>query len=207
MPDVISFGLAALLLALLPGPDNLYVLTESLSKGPRRGVYLTSGLVSGVLVHATLVASGLALLIKTEPLVFQVLQYLGAAYLAYLAFLAYREPPGQNTAQHEPAEALGKVRWGPAWRRGFLMNVLNPKVSLFFLAFLPQFIAPELAHAEVWIFGLALVFMLVSFVVFSVFALLSGRAALWIDHPRFWQVTKWLKVMVLIVLALGLLLF
>lgn len=207
MPDLLSFCLAALLLIFLPGPDNLYVLTESLSKGPRRGIYLSSGLVSGVLLHAALVASGLALLLRTEPILFSLLRYAGAFYLLYLAYLAWHEAPGEAPQAGVGTTRAEQVRWAPSWRRGLLMNILNPKVSLFFLAFLPQFIAPDLPQAELWIFALALLFMALSFLVFAAMALLAGSAARWVNHPHFWQWTKWLKVVVLIVLALALLLF
>jgi threonine/homoserine/homoserine lactone efflux protein len=197
---IIWFILATLTLAFMPGPDNIYVLTESIAKGPRQGIFITLGLMSGVIVHTTLVATGLSVLVFSNPIGFMVVQYAGAAYLFYLAYQAVKEEQQQvvlsTQGEASPASALLK--------RGFTMNVLNPKVSVFFIAFLPQFVAQDGWPPFVQMIVLGGLFALTSFFVFAGIAMVSGRSARMVQSPVFWSATKWIKVVVL--LALGLLL-
>ncbi len=134
----LAFFAVALLLALTPGPDNLFVLMLSASQGRRAGVWVILGLCTGLIVHTAAVALGLAALFAASSTAFSVLKYLGAAYLAYLAWQAYRAPVGttaDGTMSPTPALQL--------YGRGIVMNLTNPKVVLFFLAFLPQFVDPK----------------------------------------------------------------
>ena len=142
-PEVLlTFFAASLLLGIAPGPDNIFVLTQSAVYGVRAGLATTLGLVTGLCVHTTAVALGVAALFQTSPLAFAILKYVGAAYLLYLAWLSFRAgallthaPDGGRTAF---------PGYGVLYRRGIVMNVTNPKVTLFFLAFLPQFCNPAL---------------------------------------------------------------
>jgi len=195
---LIQFAFATLLLAATPGPDNVYVLTESVSKGWRQGVGITSGLMSGVIVHTTLVATGVSLIVLQNDLLFTIIKYLGSSYLLFLAYGAWKEQPLEvvvgKQADTEPFITI--------FKRGFIMNVLNPKVSIFFIALLPQFVSTSGWSPMYQMMVLGLIFMLVSFIVFSGIALISGRAARMIKHPSFWTTTKWIKVLLLTTLAI-----
>lgn len=134
----LAFSAVALLLALTPGPDNLFVLMLSASQGRRAGIWVILGLCTGLVFHTTAIALGLAALFAASTTAFTVLKYIGAAYLAYLAWQAYRAPVGtalSGEMQPTPARQL--------FVRGIVMNLTNPKVVLFFLAFLPQFVDPK----------------------------------------------------------------
>jgi len=163
--------IACVVLTLAPGPDNILVVSLGLARGRRAAVLAAWGMVSGVLVHTTAAALGISAILATSELAFRVIQYAGAAYLAYLAWRVIRERGGGPIAAADQAP-VGS--WA-LYRRGFLMNVLNPKVALFFLAFLPQFIDRD--HTmPVWLqmVLLGFVFMAQAFVIFTVFGLFAG---------------------------------
>ncbi|NQV52624.1 MAG: LysE family translocator [Flavobacteriales bacterium] len=199
---ILGFILATAALAFMPGPDNIYVLTESISKGVKQGVAITTGLISGVIVHTTLVATGLSLLVFSNDLAYDIMKYAGTAYLLYMAFGAVKEAPLDVNVdvkgQLEPFPRL--------FKRGFLMNVLNPKVTLFFIVLLPQFVSSDGWSPMYQMFVLGGIFMAVSLLIFSSIAVVSGYSASLIKHPLFWVITKWVKVMVLLALATFLLL-
>lgn len=195
---ILQFAFATLLLAASPGPDNIYVLTESVSKGWRQGVGITAGLMSGVIIHTTFVATGISLIVLNSEIAFSIIKYLGSGYLLYLAYGAYNEQPMEvvvgKQAEAEPFMTV--------FKRGFIMNVLNPKVSIFFIALLPQFVSDDGVSPMFQMMVLGFVFMLVSFVIFSGIALISGRAATMVKHKSFWTTTKWIKVVLLSSLAI-----
>jgi threonine/homoserine/homoserine lactone efflux protein len=193
-----AFTLASFALAWMPGPDNIYVLTESLSRGVKQGIGITSGLVSGVVVHTTLVATGLSLLVFRYPSLYWAMKLLGTAYLLYMAYGAWREAPMQ-IEQGEPGKAEPFLT---VFQRGFLMNVLNPKVSLFFIVLLPQFVSANGWSPMAQMMVLGVTFMVTAFIVFSGIALVSGVSASLVESPAFWMATRWIKVLVLIALAL-----
>ena len=166
---IFAFTLASVLLAFAPGPDNLFVLTQSALKGVKAGIYVTFGLATGLIVHTAAVVLGLAALIQVSVVAFTVLKLVGAAYLLYLAWGAFRAKP-EIAVDGEDAGLSGFQYY----RRGIIMNVTNPKVSIFFLAFLPQFVDPASGNITIQMLTLAFVFFLVTIVVFSLFALLSG---------------------------------
>ncbi|MDI9848024.1 LysE family translocator [Rhodoblastus sp. 17X3] len=173
-----AFAAASLLLALAPGPDNLFVLALAASRGARAGLMTTLGLCAGLVVHTTAVALGVAAFLAASPAAFAGLKIAGAAYLAYLAFRAFRaEPTGLSAAT---AEKPGAYFW-----RGVVMNVSNPKVALFFLAFLPQFVAPAEGSMAGQIFLLGLIFQLCAFIVFALISFGAGKIGLWLRRsPR-----------------------
>ncbi|RCX11659.1 LysE family translocator [Extensimonas vulgaris] len=182
------FGVAVLL-ALTPGPDNLFVLLQSAQRGWRAGMAVVLGLCMGLVVHTAAVALGLAALFAASPTAFTVLKFCGAAYLAWLAWQALRAPAGaaQDSAhagdaarggqgpaaapQAELAAVPGLVRMVG---RGMLMNLTNPKVLIFFLAFLPQFTDPARGSVAAQTMVLGLVFMLATLLVFGAIACFSG---------------------------------
>ncbi|PXY01378.1 LysE family translocator [Marinifilum breve] len=196
---ILSFLTASVVLSIMPGPDNIFVLTESVSSGQRTGLAISLGLSLGVLVHTSAAALGLSIIIQQSALVFTVIKYLGAAYLFYLAISALRskDDGNQNESmkQEVPRGAFKLVR------KGFLMNVLNPKVSLFFIAFLPQFISKSDIHVSMQMIVLGIVFMLQALLVFSLIAILSGRLNRYLNSQKFWKITQWSKFGVLSVLA------
>ena len=203
LTTIVSFSLASFFMALMPGPDNIYVITESIAKGSRNGILLSFGLNSGVLVHTFAAATGLSLILLQSAFAFQVIQYLGALYILYMAYGAFREKPiALNDANSSQNTGNFKV-----YRTGFLMNVLNPKVSLFFIAFLPQFVEQESrmgAPYQMMVFGF--IFMVLGFLTFSAFAILAAQLRKPLSSPIFWVSIKWIKVIVLIALS-GYLLF
>lgn len=170
------FGLSVLL-ALTPGPDNLFVLLQSAQRGWRAGMAVVVGLCAGLVVHTAAVALGLAAVFAASALAFTVLKVCGAAYLAYLAWQALRAPAAgaQPTASAPAGMALQS---GPGLARmagrGMVMNLTNPKVLVFFLAFLPQFANPAHGSVAVQLMLLGVVFMLATLLVFGAIACFSG---------------------------------
>lgn len=147
MPDaqhLMLFVLAGLLLNLTPGPDVLYIVTSALRSGARAGVVAGLGITAGCFVHVFAAAVGVGALIAASATAFTMLKWLGAAYLLWVGarlLLGRAAPPSadlQALARTQPQSSLAAV-----FRGGFLTNVLNPKVAIFFLAFVPQFIAPD----------------------------------------------------------------
>ncbi len=197
---LMTFCGASVLLTIMPGPDNLFVLTESVTKGARNGIALSTGLASGVLVHTILAATGLSIILQNSDVVFQVVKYFGVAYLLYLAFMATKEKP--QTINLDGKVDQEDFSFWKLSRTGFLMNILNPKVTLFFVAFLPQFVAKTGFSPTLQMLIMGLIFMLQAWLLFSLLALLSGQLSTYLNHPRFWTVTKWTKVLVLALLGI-----
>lgn len=165
----VSFFGIALLLALTPGPDNLFVLMQSALWGRVSGMLVVLGLCTGLIGHTAAVAVGLAAVFATSQTAFTILKLAGAAYLVYLAWGAFRAQGG-ITAQAKPA----RQSKGQLYRRGIVMNLTNPKVTLFFLAFLPQFTAPARGSVALQILALGGLFMAATLLVFGTIALFSG---------------------------------
>ena len=172
LDTVLTFFVTALMLALAPGPDIIFVLTQSALYGMRAGVATTLGLISGLCFHTTIVAVGVAGIFMTSPLAFTLLTVVGAAYLLYLAWLSFRA--GASMAHLQESRFLGY--WG-LYRRGVIMNITNPKVTLFFLAFLPQFADPARGGLTAQIIALGALFQLATLLVFGCVSLLAGRVA------------------------------
>lgn len=166
---LLAFITASTLLAFAPGPDNIFVLTQSAMSGPRAGIFITLGLCTGLIVHTLAVAAGVAALFQVSTVAFTALKMIGAAYLLYLAWGAFR-------AGTQEIDAEGETRLSSSayYRRGIIMNITNPKVAIFFLAFLPQFTQADTANVSVQVFILGAVFMAVSLICFSMIAILSG---------------------------------
>ena len=169
-PEVaLSFFGVAVLLALAPGPDNLFVLMQSAMWGRGSGMFVVLGLCTGLIGHTVAVAIGLAAVFATSEAAFTMLKLAGALYLLYLAWQAFRFK-GMDSAGARPA-ALGA---GQLYRRGIIMNLTNPKVSLFFLAFLPQFTSPARGSVALQTLSLGGLFMLSTLLVFGLLAWFSG---------------------------------
>ena len=164
-----AFFLASLVLGLAPGPDNIFVLTQSALYGARAGLLTTLGLLTGLCCHTLVVALGLAALLQNSPVAFTVLKIAGAIYLLYLARGAFR-----SGAAHANVQRAVFPGYGPLYLRGVLMNLTNPKVSLFCLAFLPQFADPARGDLALQIVVLGCVLVVSTLLVFSAVALLGG---------------------------------
>ncbi|MEN8139420.1 MAG: LysE family translocator [Bacteroidota bacterium] len=196
---ILSFIGASMLLTFMPGPDNIFVLTESITKGHKHGIAISLGLVSGVMVHTLAAATGLSIILKQSDYAFQIVKYLGAAYLLYLAYMAYKEKKPEVEIGGEVDNAEFNL-W-KLMRKGFFMNVLNPKVSLFFIAFLPQFISKSGFNITLQMFILGLIFMIQAILIFTLISTLSGKFSSYLNSEKFWKYTKWGKVSVLVALG------
>jgi threonine/homoserine/homoserine lactone efflux protein len=172
VPDpshLLLFVGAALLLLVVPGPSVLYIVTQSVSHGRRAGMTSVAGITTGTLVHIVAATVGLSALLASSSLAFDVVKYLGAGYLIVVGI---RRLAGLERAR-EP-EARGTKDRVRLFRQGIVVNVLNPKTALFFLAFLPQFVEPDRGAAWVQILLLGLLFALLGFCSDGVWALVAG---------------------------------
>ncbi|MDZ7644864.1 MAG: LysE family translocator [Woeseiaceae bacterium] len=170
-----AFFLVSVLLALSPGPDNLFVLTQSAMAGPRAGLAVTGGLCTGLVVHTSAVALGVAVLFRTSAIAFAALKFAGAAYLLYLAWLAFTAGRREKATNSRPPAEFRRL-----YLRGIIMNVTNPKVSIFFLAFLPQFADPARGALVPQIMLLGALFAVATVLVFGSIALFAGSIGDWL---------------------------
>lgn len=158
------FGIA-LLLGLTPGPDNVFVLMQSALRGRRAGLFVVLGLCTGLVVHTLAVAVGLAAVFAASEHAFVVLKVVGAAYLAWLAWQAFNA----GVSEEEAHSGQARSPWA-MYGRGVLMNLTNPKVVIFFLAFLPQFVEPDRGPVGVQLVWLGLLFIAATLLSFSAIA-------------------------------------
>ncbi|HEV7367638.1 LysE family translocator [Arenibaculum sp.] len=153
---------AAVALNVAPGPDAVYILTRTVAHGRRVGIASSLGVCSGAFIHVLAAAFGLSAILATSATAFMVVKYVGAAYLVYLGWKALRSP-GVAFAPAGAAEDRRVTPWS-AYRQGVAIDVLNPKVAIFFMAFLPQFVDPALGHAAAQTVLLGLIVILVAIV-------------------------------------------
>jgi threonine/homoserine/homoserine lactone efflux protein len=182
MPDLHTLALfisAGLALNLTPGPDMLYVATRSTGEGRAAGLVSALGIATGCLFHISALALGLSAVLATVPALYDAVRYMGAAYLCYLGLRALLSPSQLDLAGLEPK------RLGAIFRQGVLTNVLNPKVALFFLALLPQFVDPARGSPAQQIILLGLIFNTTGTIVNALVAIGASRATTWIrSKPR-----------------------
>ena len=196
---LISFSIASFLLALAPGPDNFFVLTFSAKYGKTLGLFTVLGLVSGCLVHTTLVAFGVSALIINNDFLFSLLMYVGALYLLFIAFKVYKS----DNSIKELDQADNQIGKFKVFVNGFLMNILNPKVLAFFLAFFPTFIFSESINPLIQFYILGGIFMIITLIVFSSIAIFSSLIYRNFKKYRFYtDLLKWLNIIVLISIAI-----
>lgn len=201
----IEFLFVSFCLALLPGPDILFVLAQSVTRGFRPAFAVSLGLFSGLFVHTAAVALGVAALVAASPVLFKVIKILGALYLVFLGISALRATPAP--AAGTPIEnAQEPFAFGKFYRRGIIMNLLNPKVIIFFLSFLPGFVPAGSQHIGWQLVELGLGFALVSLVVFGLVSVFGGwlnkrfhivrysvsRPFAWITALLFWGIAGWI---------------
>ena len=163
---LLAFISASVILCFVPGPDNIFVLTQSAIRGWRVGFITTLGLCSGLVVHTVLVALGVAVIFQTSSLAFQGLKIIGACYLVILAFKSIRSEKFDLNSTKNPKESY--------YITGVVMNLTNPKVAIFFLVFLPQFVVAGITNVSTQMLLLGFVFILCTLCVFSFIAYLSS---------------------------------
>ena len=200
---LLSFILATSALAISPGPDNIYVLMQSLVNGKKYGIATVCGLITGCLVHTTLVAFGVSAIIKQNDSLFFIIKLFGALYLLYLAFNVYKSDAELSLNSNN----IPKKSTTQLFKQGFIMNVLNPKVSIFFLAFFPGFLFSTTLNTITQFYVLGFIFMIVSFIIFSMIAVLSGLISEYIKkHKNVGFILKWLQIIVFVGIAIFILL-
>ncbi len=195
--QIILFLTASMLLTISPGPDIVYVLVQSMANGKKAGIITSLGLVSGIMVHTTLVAFGVSAIIKESDTIFMLIKIFGALYLFFLAYKVFRSGKGFSLNSEEvPINNNNNNR---LFMRGFIMNVLNPKVTIFFLAFFPGFLwAPE-GDTVFQFYTLGLLFMLQAFIIFGLVALLAGNISGFLkNHLSSGIVLKWVQIVVFV---------
>ncbi len=195
---LISFAFATSILAISPGPDNIFVLTQSIVNGKKYGLATVFGLMTGCLIHTTLVAFGVSAIIKSHENLFFLLKLFGASYLLFLAYKVYLSNPEISFS----VENVQKKSTNQLFKTGFLMNVLNPKVTIFFLAFFPQFLFSKELSTVFQFYILGFIFILVSFIIFGGIALLGGKISEYIlKHKQTGLILKWAQIIVFVGIA------
>jgi threonine/homoserine/homoserine lactone efflux protein len=180
---------ASVALTLAPGPDNLFVMTQGIARGRKPAIVSALGMCSGISVHTTAAALGISALFYSSVLAFNVVKYAGAAYLLYLAWKTLKERSAIRLS------AADDRCFSALFKRGFIMNVLNPKVAMFFLAFLPQFVVPGGGSIPAQMLLLGFLFMLQAVIIFCLIGYFSGGIGSYLlARPRFARYFDFLTV-------------
>lgn len=201
MESLTLFFVASVVLILTPGPDIIYVTTRGIAGGRSAGLISALGVTAGLLVHTLAASLGLAVLLKASLWGFWVLKIAGGLYLIYLGVQMAR-----NT-QALDLEAKGaRCGLGRCFRQGFLTNLLNPKIALFFVAFLPQFVDPASSHYSLRMIGLGLTFAVMGLIFLSFLGLFAGLAGQWLrKNRRVASAIRWISASVMALLGIRLL--
>ncbi|MFC7442206.1 LysE family translocator [Laceyella putida] len=170
LDTLLTFLAYSVSLTLLPGPDILFVLSQSVFQGKKDGLAISLGLCTGLIAHTLAAALGVSMILYHSALAFHVLKIAGVAYLLYLAWQSLK---ATGEASLQPAEK--KQSLGALYKRGILMNLLNPKVSIFFLAFFPQFVEAQAGHVPLQMLTLGFVFIAQALVIFTAVSLIAGK--------------------------------
>jgi len=188
LPTLALFVTAALALLLVPGPAVFYIVTRSIDQGRRAGLVSVLGIGVGTLFHVAAATLGLSALLLSSALAFDVVKYLGAAYLVYLGIRALRARPQPGQPQIVQRHSLPRI-----FSQGVLVNVLNPKTALFFFAFLPQFVSPERGAVTSQILLLGCLFIALGMLSDGTYALLAGTFGHWLKgNARFLHAQRYL---------------
>ncbi|MEN2424511.1 LysE family translocator [Chromobacterium vaccinii] len=188
LPQLAAFLAAAMLITITPGPDNLMVLSQGISRGRRQGMAFGLGCALGCLNHTLLAALGVSALIAASPLAFAALKIAGGAYLVYLGWGAIRSSGASFDADAEASGPQGSL--AATFRRGLIANAINPKVVLFFLAFLPQFVNPAQGPVGLQTAILGALFTLQGALIFGALGYFSGHVGQWLAKSR--KASQWL---------------
>ncbi|WP_211444244.1 LysE family translocator [Collimonas humicola] len=181
MPEIWLFLIAAMTLTLAPGPDNIYVLTRGIAQGRKAGLVSALGFSSGLIFHTMLAVLGFAALIKASPLAYSLLRYAGAGYLIYIGVRTLRS---HSAIQLNSGAAAAPMKLSRIYWQSVIANILNPKVTLFFIAFLPQFVNAGAGHIPAQMLLLAAIFILQALAIFSVVALFSGMVGAFFQRKK-----------------------
>ena len=173
LPVLAAFVVASVVLGITPGPDMTFFLSKTVAQSRAAGFTAFSGASVGIFIHSVLVAAGLSAVLAASATAFMLLKFVGAAYLAYLAYDAVRHGSSLSLDRKAKPETLRSI-----FLKGLLVNLLNPKVIIFFVTFLPQFVSADDPHAAAKMLFLGLTFMLVNIPVCSTFILAADRIAL-----------------------------
>jgi len=176
----VAFLLTTLVVAATPGTGALFTIAAGLARGARASLVAAVGCTLGVVPHMVAAISGLAAILHTSAVAFQTVKFLGVAYLLYLAWQTWRDHTPLAVSDEQPPQAAWRVIWSAV-----LLNLLNPKLTIFFFAFLPQFVAPGEPGALLQMLGLSGVFMLATLVVFALYGVFAaGMRRHVIERPR-----------------------
>ncbi len=199
---IFLFTISSFLLALAPGPDNIYILTLSITNRFKTAFITILGLCTGIIIHTLGATFGISIIFQTSELAFDIVKYLGALYLIYLAYQAFKH-------KDEKLDLDGKnssIQLKRLYIKGFFMNLLNPKVALFFLALLPQFVNPNLGNISFQMIILGIIFIISTIITFSMIAYMGNRLSLKLrQNPAIVSKLNLLTAFVLLGLGLRLL--
>jgi threonine/homoserine/homoserine lactone efflux protein len=199
LEQLIPFLTASILLTISPGPDIIYVMVQGIANGKKHGLITALGLATGLIIHTSLVAFGVSAIIKNSETLFFIIKLIGAIYLLYLAWQVFKSDPKIAYS----AEGIKTKSLLSLFKQGFIMNVLNPKVTIFFLAFFPGFLWEPNGNTISQFYFLGFLFMLQALIIFCVVAFLAGRIANYLkEHPSSGMVLKWVQIFVFIGIGL-----
>lgn len=200
LTEILSFVLASTILAFTPGPDNIFIIVTSLGNGFKTAFKFILGLCSGVILHTALIVIGVSTIVSQSEYGLTVLKYFAIAYLLYLAYKTFIH-------RNDPIQLNQQNKVDNYFARGFIMNISNPKVLMFFLAFFPQFANMSQAGFQLRLAILGMLFIVVTLVVFSSIAWLSAKGSKkFIENPVYSLGINWLAIIVFISVSLLLLL-
>ena len=197
--DILIFALAALVLVITPGPNMIYLISRSLTQGKRAGLISLTGVITGFVFHIVMASAGLTAILFAVPLAYLILKVLGIGYLLYLAWQAIGPKSRnifeiKNTLQHDKPARLFSI--------GFLTNVLNPKVAIFYVSFFPQFIKPEYGSVMMQSLQLGAIHIIVCFSVHFIIIMMASKASRFFARKPSWiKFQKWFMASVLTGLA------
>jgi len=197
LETLLSFFATSLVLTLSPGPDMIYVLSQSITRGKNYGIASAVGLSTGLLFHTTLLAFGISTIVTSTPWMFTAIKIFGASYLVWLAYKVWKS---ESSIQISAKAAKGDVL--QCVQQGLIMNIMNPKVMLFFLALFPGFINPAIGNVKVQVYTLGSISMVQAFLVFVMVALAASKLSNLLTESRKAQLfLKWIQIVVFLFLA------
>ncbi|MCD0469951.1 LysE family translocator [Flavobacterium sp. JAS] len=198
--EILLFSLAAFVLVISPGPNMLYLISRSITQGKKAGIISLAGVICGFLFHITMVSFGLTAILFAVPIAYTILKTIGVVYLLYLAFQAIKP---NSKGIFETSNNLSPDKPGKLFRIGFLTNVLNPKVAVFYLSFFPQFIKPEYGSIFTQSIQLGITQIIVSFSVNFIIVLTASKVSVFFSNNPVWvKIQKWFMAGVLTALAI-----
>lgn len=184
--SLLIFLLTSLLIILSPGQDMVLVLSRSIARGTQAGVITAAGVATGLLGHTLLVAAGLGAVLQASELAFNLMKYLGAAYLLYLGVKAFRAPPMALCCTGKAQDSMASF-----FLQGAISNICNPKIAVFYFAYLPQFVSVDSTHPATALLALGATFALLTFLVKMPIGLVAGALSGWVQSRP--AVQRWIN--------------